>query len=166
MCAVLVAPAHLTTVRRSLISLCKPGQRRLHLNKERDPRRRLILDRIAALPIRANVYAQPGNATRARAVCLRAITADLLALGANRLVLEPVDGYEHRDLGEIVAELRMRGRFGDLVYEHIPAPSEPILRAADAIAWGFGAGGDWRRRIRGLIDIHPGTRETRDPTVR
>ena len=166
MCAVLVAPAHLTMVRRALTALCKPGQRRLHLNKERDPRRRLILDRIAALPIRANLYAQPGPATQARATCLRAITADLVRLRATRLVIEPVDGYDYRDRGDVIDELRRLGRLHDVVYEHVAAPLEPMLWAADAIAWGFGAGGDWRRRVRGLVDIHPGQRETRDPTVR
>jgi len=167
MCAVLVAPAHLSTVRRTLTDLCLPGQRRLHLHKERDRRRRLILDRIAALPIRVNVYARPGRPAPARTACLRAMTADLLTAGVTRLVIEPVDGFEHRDRGAIIDELRAQGRRRTaLVYEHVAAHLEPNLWAADAIAWAYGAGGDWRRRIRGLVDIHPGQRETRAPAVR
>ena len=56
----------MSTVRRTLTGLCLPGQRRLHLTKERDRRRRLILDRIAALPLRVNLYAQPGRPMLAR----------------------------------------------------------------------------------------------------
>jgi len=45
-----------------------PGQRRLHMHNERDPRRRLILDRVAALPIRV-LDIRPGQReTRAPAV--------------------------------------------------------------------------------------------------
>ena len=54
MCAVVIAPAHLAVVRQALTALRMPGQRRLHMDHERDRRRRLILDRIAELPIRAN----------------------------------------------------------------------------------------------------------------
>jgi len=109
MCAVVIAPAHLAAVRQALTALRMPGQRRLHMDHERDRRRRLILDRIAELPIRANVYQQPGQPIHAR-------TANLWA--------------------------------------------------ADAIAWAYGAGRDWRRRIWHLLAVRPGQRETRAPTVR
>lgn len=123
----------------ALTELRKPGQRRLHLNKEQDPRRRLILDRIAALPVRAHVYAQSGPAPQARRTCLTDMTADLLKVGARRLVIE----------------LRRQQRVGDLDFEHLAAKFEPILWAADAVAWGYGADGDWARRIQPLVDIRP-----------
>jgi len=166
MCAVLVAPAHLTEVRRSLAGLCLPRQRRLHLNKERDPRRRLILDRIAALPVRAVIFSRPGPATQARRACLRAMTAELIARRVIRLVIEPADGYGPPDRRAILDELRAHGQPTTLVYEHVPVHLEPILWAADAVAWGYGAGGDWRRRIQRLIETEPEKRETRAATVR
>src|SRR5437763_5679379 len=81
MCAVLVTPNHLAEVRRVLTGLCLRGQRRLHMRTERDPRRRMILDRIAMLPVRAHVYARPGRPSDARAACLHAMVAELLAAG-------------------------------------------------------------------------------------
>jgi hypothetical protein len=73
----------------------------------------------------------------------------------------------HRDRGAVIDELRAQGRPPTaLVYEHVRAHLEPNLWAADAIAWAYGAGGDWRRRIRNLVDIDPGQRETRTTAVR
>lgn len=171
MCAVVIAPAHLAEVRQALIALRMPGQRRLHMDHERDRRRRLILDRIARLPVRAHVYQQPGKPIQARIACLRAMTADLLRVGVTRLVIEPIDGMERRDHGAIIDELRAQRRPGALSYEHTVARLEANLWAADAIAWAYGAGRDWRRRIWHLLDvrpgpIRPGQRETRAPTVR
>ncbi len=166
MCVVLVAPAHLAEVRQALIALRMPGQRRLHFKPEGDRRRRLILDRIAALPIRANVYQRPGQPVQARTVCLRAMTADLLRVGVTRLVIEPVDGLERRDQSTLINEMQRLKRPNGLVHEHVAAHLEPNLWMADAIAWTYGAGGDWRRRIWQLLDIRPGQRETRAPAVR
>jgi hypothetical protein len=39
------------------------------------------------------------------------------------------------------------------VYDHQPAPGEPLLWAADAICWAVGAGGDWRRRIAAIVTV-------------
>lgn len=38
-------------------------------------------------------------------------------------------------------------------YDHRPAQAEPMLWAADAICWAAGAGGDWRRRIAGVLTV-------------
>ena len=166
MCAVLVAPAHLTEVRQALLALRMPGQRRLHFKPEGDRRRRLILDRISALPVRANIYQRPGQPMKAREVCLRAMTADLLAAGVTRMVIEPIDTLVHQDRGAIIEELRAQHRLGSLAYEHVTAHLEPNLWAADAVAWAYGAGHDWRRRIQTLVNIQPGRREPRIPAVR
>jgi len=39
-----------------------------------------------------------------------------------------------------------------LAYEHIHSSSEPILWISDAVAWSYGAGPDWRRRLDPIID--------------
>jgi hypothetical protein len=36
---------------------------------------------------------------------------------------------------------------GQMIYEHLRPFEEPLLWIPDAIAWAWGAGGDWRRRI-------------------
>jgi hypothetical protein len=166
MCAVLVAPAHLAEARQALLALRMPGQRRLHMKTEHDRRRRLILDRIAALPVRANLYRRAGRPTAAREACLRAMTADLLTAGVTRLVIEPIQTLVHPDRIVLINEMQRLKRPGAFVYEHLAAPLEPNLWAADAIAWAYGSGGDWRRRIQNLVDIHPGQREPRILVVR
>jgi hypothetical protein len=38
-------------------------------------------------------------------------------------------------------------------YDHRPAWSEPLLWAADAACWAVGAGGDWQRRLGGMLTV-------------
>lgn len=40
----------------------------------------------------------------------------------------------------------------ELVYEHLRPHEDPALAIADAIAWCFGAGNEWRRRIMPVIE--------------
>jgi hypothetical protein len=49
MCAVSVSPSRLKDARKAMRDLCRPGQRRIHMVKERDSRRREILDEVALL---------------------------------------------------------------------------------------------------------------------
>jgi hypothetical protein len=39
----------------------------------------------------------------------------------------------------------------ELTYEHVDSTAEPLLWISDAVAWCFGAGGDWRCRASPLI---------------
>jgi hypothetical protein len=46
-----------------------------------------------------------------------------------------------------------------LVFEHRSARVEPMLWIADAIAWAYGAGGDWRALVGSIVtgaaELHP-----------
>jgi hypothetical protein len=152
MCAVHVAPAQIHVVRPALTALCLPGQYRVHMTKERPSRRRLILDRIANLPLRAVVYTCAAPPNRARPACLRRMVADLVERSTTRLVIEPVESHVAADRFAIERTLEKAEPYRDVVYEHLAARLEPILWAADAIAWAYGIGGDWRRRVRGIVE--------------
>lgn len=168
MCAVLVAPRDLVIVRRALVALCLPGQRRLHLTKERPPRKRMILSRVTALPVRARLYSSPGRPPAARIACLRALITDIIGRGVDRLVIEPVESHTLTDRSIIINTAQRYG-VDNLVYEHLEARFEPVLWASDAVAWAHGAGGDWGRRVAAVIEgisDAPTQRETRIPTVR
>lgn len=39
-----------------------------------------------------------------------------------------------------------------LAYVHLAAHQEPALWIPDAVAWCYGAGGEWRRRVSTLVD--------------
>jgi len=92
--AVLIDPGDLDRTRRLLRELRKPGQRRVHFAKERDPRRRAIVSAVVQLDIWVRVYETDGPDVAARAACLRRLIDDLLTLGVDRLVLETLETQE------------------------------------------------------------------------
>lgn len=61
--AAVVMPGVLVSARRELRTLVIPGQRRLHMKKERDARRRAIVDAIASIGATATSYnaGRPGR---------------------------------------------------------------------------------------------------------
>lgn len=67
--------------------------------------------------------------------------------GAHRLVIDT------RNVRDTHDERTLRGALGPLpsasllVYEHVDSTSEPLLWIADVVAWCFGAGREWRKRI-------------------
>lgn len=151
MCAILVAHSNLATTRRALASLCLAGQRRIHLTKERPSRRRLILDRVSAMRLRARIHVSTSG-KGARDACLRTLVPDLASLGVGRLVIEPIESLVTHDKDVVYDALRRLDGLGRLAYEHVEARHEPILWAADAIAWAWGAGNDWRRRVTRVVE--------------
>lgn len=53
----------------------------------------------------------------------------------------------------IRAALLDAGAIDELDYEHMRPSEEPILWIADAVAWAFGAGPTWRRRVDGIVAV-------------
>ena len=155
LCMTLVAPAQLAPSRRELSSLLLPGARELHFKKEKEPRRRRLIDRIAALEVTTTVYL--GACTRkteeeTRQKCLERAVTDLLAENAHRLVLDSRDHRDVHDRQTMQRALGHRPSKTELTYEHLNSTAEPLLWISDAVGWCFGAGGDWRRRASRLID--------------
>jgi hypothetical protein len=151
LCAVLVeGPAD--PVRAALRGLLKPGQHRLHFSKEQPARRQRILSTLREIGVRSRVYSCPGTVKESRETCLSALVPDIVGRGARRLVLESRESMNHLDVLVIDAALRKHGT-KDLEYCHLPPRQEPVLWAADAIAWATGAGADWRRRVDPLVDF-------------
>jgi hypothetical protein len=146
-------PANLRQLRRELRALLLPGQRELHFKAEQDPRRRILCDAIARLPVEVQIYRHP--CTRygepARQQCLAQLTRDLLDRGAHRLVLDSRAQLDSKDEVTIRAALSKHPHRTRFVYEHIGSSCEAMLWTADAAAWCFGAGSHWRTRIDQLI---------------
>lgn len=151
-CAAVVVPADLGAVRQVLRGFCLPGQRRLHFKSESNARRKQILDALVAVGVQARVYRSGSSSTTtARRWCLTALVDDLVDMGAHRLVIESQQGQDARDKQIIFAALRERRAGHDLSYEHMRPYEEPCLWAADAIAWAFGAGRQWRGQVEALV---------------
>jgi hypothetical protein len=150
-----IEPGGVEDARRALRSLLLAGQRRVHTAKESTTRRRLLLDTVNAISGISAVtwrYRRPPGTDRvlARKSLLSEIARSLVGEGVTAWVLDdvhPAQRLRDRDaIGHVVA-----GRH--LVYDHRANHSEPLLWAADGIAWAVGAGGDWRRRVDKIVTV-------------
>ncbi|MDQ7905908.1 hypothetical protein RB614_15430 [Phytohabitans sp. ZYX-F-186] len=137
-------------VDRTVRSLRLPRQRRIHMVDERDSRRREVISTIVGLSVvRGLVYTAPRPVSRARPTCLSTLADDALRMGVGRLVLDRgEENQNRRDRTTLQATLTK----SDVRYLHAPSWEHPGLQIADIIAWAYGAGGDWRRRISPVVD--------------
>ncbi|WP_309116952.1 hypothetical protein [Saccharothrix sp.] len=89
------------------------------------------------------------NDVTARRTCLTAAAAHLLISGVSRLALESCRHQDTRDRATLAAVV---GKAEDFSYEHFRPHEDPLLWLSDSIAWCYGVGGEWRRRVQGLVD--------------
>jgi hypothetical protein len=151
--AAVVLPRELNKMRKTLMGLRFPNQRELHFKKETPARRRQILSALVLTPIHVDLYlacCRKGE-ERARQLCVSRLTGDLLEAGAARLVLDSREARDEHDLLTIRTRLGKYARATGLVYEHLPSENDPLLWIPDIVAWCYGAGGDWLRRVRPLL---------------
>ncbi|MCZ7440270.1 hypothetical protein O7598_27995 [Micromonospora sp. WMMC241] len=151
--AVVVPAADLAAARRVTRDLILPGQRRIHFHKERDDRRRQIIDRFLALPAHVVIFDAKAhrNARGAREACLVSLVDHSAKIGAVRLVLERDDSTFRADQRLLFEQVRKCGVDGALRYDQLRAHEECLLAIPDAVAWCWAKGGRWRDSIRRMI---------------
>lgn len=153
MVAALVTPGDVASLRRDVRSLVLPGQRRIHFTKEQPERKRLILSRLVAFGARSQVFCcATKNEILAREACLTGIVAHAAAHSHTKIVLERDESIERADRQILFREVRRHGLGDSLTYALEAPHQEPLLWIADAIAWSFAKGGEWRRRAAPLIE--------------
>lgn len=117
--------------------------------KESIEHRKVILSAICALPVAATIYVSRYPVNRdGRAEIMRHIV-DTLSI--DRLVIESAAGQDERDRAVLFDAVRKAGLEGGFSYLHAAPKTEPLLWLPDAVAWAWGAGKDWRRRIRPVV---------------
>jgi hypothetical protein len=151
--AAIAKPGNLRRLRRDLRGLLLPGQRELHFNDQQDPRRRVLSDAIARLPVEVRIYQRTCEryVEPARQDCIKRLTEDLLVADAHRLVLDTRGELDKRDeetIRKVFAPQPFEARFN---YEHVDSTYEALLWVADAAAWCFGASGMWRKRVDPIV---------------
>lgn len=151
MCVAVIRPDQLGSMRRAVRGLCLPGQRNLHMREESDRRKRSIISCLCDLGVRCRVYVGRGRERDARALCVSKLMEDLAAEGLVRLVLETRHGRDVEDRNTIFPIVRKLG-LNQLRYEHLRPSEEPLLWIPDAVAWAYGAGGDWTRRVAPVVE--------------
>lgn len=154
LCAAVFGSKQVVAARRSMSSLLRTGQARIHMAKENDGRRRSLLTEIAAMNASAQLVAVQvsGKSIRvARDIALAELTEQLVELDVRRLVIESCD-QDRRDMQIIGDGLARLSRSGTVAIHHLRPHDEPLLWIPDAIAWAYGKGGkDWRSLVDPLI---------------
>jgi hypothetical protein len=152
--AVVILPGDVGLTRKIIRGLILPGQRRLHMKHESEPRKRAIATAIVDACVQATVYdagRRYRNERGQRAACLHALVTDAAGRRDTMLVLEQDESLRGWDNQQLIELTRAAGCRDTLRYEHCRAADEPLLSIPDAIAWCWARGGDWRRRIGPVI---------------
>ncbi|HEX6356841.1 DUF3800 domain-containing protein [Actinophytocola sp.] len=151
--AAIVEPSQVRLLRQSMRALLMPGQRELHFKKEKPIRRRALADAVARLPVEMRVYLRRCRKLdeSARQVCVTQLAHDLLTRRAHRLVIDSRNEQDIHDERTLRRLLGSHPSASQLVYEHVDSTSESLLWIADIVAWCFGAGQDWRKRIDPIV---------------
>lgn len=127
------------------------GQSHLHFTKERDARRKQIVNEILQLGVEIDVYDATGcDPRKARDRALDMIVADLAMRRAAWLTIERDESLAAAERKVLAAAARRHGVEGELQYRHMPKRGEPMLWVADAAAWCWTHEG-WRQRIRAKV---------------
>ena len=150
--AVIIAPGQAAGFRKRMIALRMPRQGHIHFVNERDSRRKMILSELVDMGVRARVYSISGlNPIAARPQLLGALMDDLHSIGATTVTFELEQTALKSDELVLRNGLLKRGLKSQVEYAHRTKSEEPLLWIADAIAWSYARGGDYRRRIESLI---------------
>ncbi|MFD7655093.1 hypothetical protein ACFV4N_14055 [Actinosynnema sp. NPDC059797] len=152
--AAFIQTRRLTALRTLMRGLRVAGERRLHFKSESDTVRKDVIGRLVDAGFRSRVYFGRGPAEAVRQACLADLVADLVEEPVARLVLDARGRTEDRlDRRVITRSLRECGVPDDSIsYEHMSSHGDPALWIPDAIAWCYGAGGEWRRRVGPLVE--------------
>jgi hypothetical protein len=90
-----------------------------------------------------------GDGAEARAACLSELLPVLADLGVTGLTIESREGQDSADrriAHDVMGKLSV-----PMDYAHRRPHEECCLWCADAIAWAYGAGGDWRRWVLPMV---------------
>jgi hypothetical protein len=148
--AVAVDSRDLKAMRAATRRLLLPRERRLHFAKETASRRRGLLDQMARQGCAVGIFVCRSPDRVARALLLEAVVSKHRQ-ELRRLVLESRAERDVIDQRQLIAT-RLSGLFPhNATFEHLLPYEEPLLWIADAAAWAWGAGGDWRRRADPMI---------------
>jgi hypothetical protein len=154
---------------RSLMrGLVLKGQRRVHMTKESDPRRKVIVATLVKAGIRANVYDAGrgyGHELDAPQACLRALVDDIARHPDSMLILKQDDSLLDWDRRCLYAQTRAAGT-ASLRYEHRRAATDQLLGTPTPSQGagpkeGTGDGASLRWSPRSATSKHPEQREAR-----
>lgn len=147
---VLVPHSERTAIRKALMQFVLPGQRSLHFVKESVRRRKQILTQLTKLPIKVLILksdSRKNNSTRENLI--RNLVRRSGEMGVQLFVFDMDQSTQRKDQITLTSESSQRVKL--VTWDFLHRNQEPLLWAADAVAWCVNRGGDWARMARPLI---------------
>lgn len=149
--AAAAAPGDVAPLEREIRALRHGGRSSIHFNSEGN-RRDLLLRRFSEMDVRVSLYMMRGAKDRvARPALLSQLVGDLVTSRASEVIIERDASLEQADRRIIRERLEHLDAIGDLRYSHVGRSDEPLLWIADAVAWCFQAGGQWPKKVAGIV---------------
>ena len=150
--AALVPNGRQVAFRKVMSQLRFKGAKRLHFAHEKDSQRGKVIAKLLQLDIKFVIYRVAGQREyESRALCIEGIVEDLVRHDVVRIVFESDESLISSDGRQLRTGLLERGLLESVTYDHFRPHEEPVLWAADAIAWCYSRGGDWRKLISPMV---------------
>ena len=103
--------------------------------------------------MRVRAYKAIGYSQAAgRDACIELLLDDISSIRATSIVFEKDESAEKSDRMLLHQGLLSRGLIKNIEYRFLSKSAEPIIWIADAIAWSYSRGGDFKRRVEALIE--------------
>lgn len=93
----------------------------------------------------------PRDELTARLLSLEAVVDYMLEVGAVQLVIELDESLEKHDRRALQHAVTARGVRDQIGYRHMRAQDGPLLWIADAVAWCWVKGGEWRSYVHPVV---------------
>lgn len=152
--AAIAVPNDLAAARSGVSRLRHKGSSSIHMTKESPGTRKRILAGLGGLPVSAYVVqcANPGlSELERRFTCLEHLLERCDEASVASLTIE-LDESIRKHEEQFLLEARRRMSLSDeFRYHWRRRNEEPLLWVADAVAWSYVQGGDWRNRARPLL---------------
>ncbi len=157
LCVVAVQQSQLKEIRNSLESLRLPGQRRIHMVKESDRRKRKICDTITKLSGWDAIVIESGPKKRITPETRQ----ELFLLAAQHPLWNKIQVVVVEDSNEKVRDRRTLSwlnKHGNHKFEYrFEKPSqESCLWLADVIAWSMSKGSTWKKMFLPRVEVLSG----------
>ncbi|MBT1624220.1 hypothetical protein KK101_16115 [Curtobacterium flaccumfaciens pv. oortii] len=154
--AVTLPRTQLRPARTSVSALILRGQSRLHMRKESDARRRLILATIAPIDPEVTIFRAPKDGRtdmQRRSSCIRRLVESIGNGPTADVCFELDETLVRKDRQWIVEAVHAGEDPAAFTHRHETAAHEPLLALPDALGWAWAKGGDWRRRCGPVVTV-------------
>jgi hypothetical protein len=154
LCLVVCSENQLRENKKALTPLLLPGQTRIHMTKENQQRRGVILKSIQKLEFSAYVFEIDDLGLKpnvARSILIRAIGGHFSWISIDKLILdkstsEVLDARIFLDLFQSTGHR--------LHFQHQSSSGTPGLWITDALLWAYSKGGAWRAQAMKSLTIY------------